>query len=130
MKNDIFLGLKKLRSAIEKLKEGADIARSELERDGVIQRFEFAFELLWKSAKLILEDIGINVNSPKEIFKAMYKNGMIDNEKVMIEMLEDRNNMSHTYNKELAEKIFSNIKEKYILLLEHLLKVLNDKAEN
>ncbi len=130
MKDDISLALKKLKSAIEKLKDGVNIAKSELEKDGVIQRFEFAFELLWKSAKLILEDMGINANSPKEIFKVMYKNNMISNEKILLEMLEDRNKMSHTYNKELSEKIFFNIKEKYIYLFEQLLNASESKAKD
>jgi|DewCreStandDraft_4_1066084.scaffolds.fasta_scaffold02884_3 nucleotidyltransferase substrate binding protein (TIGR01987 family) len=128
MKDDVMIGLDNLQNAIEKLKEGIIIAKSELEKDGVIQRFEFAFELLWKSAKLILENTGIKANSPKEVFKIMYKNGMIKDEKLLLEMLEDRNKMSHTYNKDLSEKIFLNIKAKYVLLFEQLLKNLKEKV--
>lgn len=128
MKDDILVALNKLQNAVEKLKEGIKIAKSELEKDGVIQRFEFAFELLWKTAKLILEDTGIKANSPKEIFKIMYKNGMVKDEKTLLEMLEDRNKMSHTYNKKLSEQIFLNIKDKYIVLIEQLLKILKENA--
>jgi len=128
MKDDVMIGLDNLQNAIEKLKEGIIIAKSELEKDGVIQRFEFAFELLWKSAKLILENTGIKANSPKEVFKIMYKNGMIKDEKLLLEMLEDRNKMFHTYNKDLSEKIFLNIKAKYVLLFEQLLKNLKEKV--
>jgi len=130
MKNDIRLSLEKLKNAIDKLKEGLNSAKNDLERDGVIQRFEFTFELLWKSAKLILDDKGIKTTSPKEVFKAIYKCGFFGDEKGLLEILSDRNIMSHTYNKNLAEKIFLNIKEKHIILIEKLFNSLNEKQKD
>ncbi len=127
MKNDIDLSIEKLKNAIDKLKEGLNNAKSDLERDGVIQRFEFTFELLWKSAKLILDDSGIKTSSPEEIFKVIYKLGFLDDEKGLLEMLNDRNIMSHTYNKNLAEKVYFNIKEKHIILIEKLFNILKEK---
>lgn len=129
MKDDITLSLQKLKDAIDKLREGINIAKSDLEKDGVIQRFEFTFELLWKSAKLIFHDMGINVNSPKETFKLMYKNGMIEDENLLLEMLYDRNSMSHSYNKELSEKIFLNIKQKYVSFIEKIFDALEIKTK-
>ena len=41
----------KLEKAFSKLKEGAASAQDELDKDGMIQRFEFTFEQLWKTLK-------------------------------------------------------------------------------
>ena len=43
-----FTKLSDLLSALEQLKSGLLEAKNDLDRDGVIQRFEFTFELLWK----------------------------------------------------------------------------------
>lgn len=59
MKNEFLFSMKKLQYAFSRLKEGADSAADELDKDGVIQRFEFTFELLWKTLKLFLADQGI-----------------------------------------------------------------------
>ena len=56
MKNQLEYSLNQFRNALDRLSEGAAEARDELDRDGVIQRFEFCFELLWKTLKIYLED--------------------------------------------------------------------------
>lgn len=101
---------------------------SELTIDGTIQRFEFCFELAWKAMKdtLYLAD-GIQAKSPKSALQEAYSLGWIQNEKLWIGMLEDRNNSSHTYNKKLALEIYERIvsyytemQKLYILLKEKI----------
>lgn len=48
-------------SALKTLEEALDVAQSDLEVDGALQRFEFTFELFWKTLKLHLELEGIIV---------------------------------------------------------------------
>ncbi|MCS7244426.1 MAG: nucleotidyltransferase substrate binding protein [Candidatus Calescibacterium sp.] len=59
-KTELLVLLSKLKRAYYKLKEAvnSDI-KSELERDGVIQRFEFTFDIFWKTLKIILRYKGI-----------------------------------------------------------------------
>lgn len=114
----------KLKNAFDKLNEGADIADDELQRDGVIKRFEFTFELLWKTLKIYLENQGIIVRSPRESLKEAFKLNLIEDEKVFLDMLKDRNETTHIYDKETADKIFNRIKSDYISAIENVVKKL------
>jgi nucleotidyltransferase substrate binding protein (TIGR01987 family) len=77
--------------------------------DAAIQRFEFTIELFWKLLKRILASKGVDVIYPKDVLQQAYKGSLIDDEKVWLAMLRDRNLTSHTYNEELADEIFKNL---------------------
>lgn len=82
--------------------------------DGVIQRFEFTYELAWKLMKAYLEYEGTtNVNSPRSAFKEAFAAGLIINGDVWIDMINDLNLTVHTYNEQLAQEIYERVKEKY-----------------
>lgn len=85
--------------------------------DATIQRFEFTFELFWKWLKFIQQQ-GIEMNFPKEVLKEAYKAKMIDDEQIWLQMLNDRNLTSHTYNSDLAFSIYTHIKT-YTPLIRH-----------
>jgi len=121
--------LSKLKDAFIRLKEGTEAAEDELDKDGVIQRFEFTFELLWKVLKIFLEDSGIEAKTPKESLKRAFKIGWLREEKVFLDMLEDRNKTSHIYDKETSEEIFERIKTTYLLAMENLLERLKMGVE-
>lgn len=114
--------LDRLREAVVEFKrEDA----SDVVRDGLIQRFEFTYELSWKTTKEYLEDIGIvDKNSPKAVIKEAYVQKLIVNEKNWLLMLNDRNMTSHVYREEMAEEIAERITTYYVkefeLLLERL----------
>ncbi len=98
---------------------------SELEKDGVIQRFEFTFELAWKTLKDYLEDQGFaDVSSPKKAIQKAFSNDLIKDGDLWVTMQEDRNRMSHLYDQSVSKIIFANIKEKYAAALAGLAKVL------
>ena len=82
-------------------------------RDSAIQRFEFTVEIFWKLLKNIVKDNeGIICNSPKSCIREFFTSGYIkeDNAKLLMEMIDDRNMTSHTYHEEVAEIIFSKLK--------------------
>lgn len=112
---------RKLKEACFKLKEGVVSAKTELEKDGVIQRFEFTFELLWKSLKIYLGHQGFIVKTPRESFKSAFKIGLITKEQDFLNMLEDQNMTSHIYSKEESEKIFNRIKDFYLNNIQYVL---------
>ena len=123
MSDELKFSLEKLNSAIKRLDEGVKEAKDNLGRDGVIQRFEFTFELLWKTLRLFLLDEGIITKSPKESLKEGFKFGLIKDEEIYLDMLEDRNQTSHIYSEEVSKEIFKRIKTRY---LNPLIKILNE----
>jgi nucleotidyltransferase substrate binding protein (TIGR01987 family) len=83
---------------------------SELERDGAIQRFEYCFDLAWKAVKRYLEKTGLlDLNSPRSVFVAAYAEGVIDDEVIWSTIILKRNASVHTYNRQLAESLFSEL---------------------
>lgn len=112
------------KNALSRLKEG--IAKyngtDDLLRDGVIQRFEFTFELAWKTLKAVFEDEGlIGLNSPKTVLREAFAAELIKEDELWLAMLKDRNSTAHIYNEQLAIEICHNIQEKYIMALAKLL---------
>ena len=113
-----------------KLKEGLNQydSTNELQRDGIIQRFEFSFELAWKTLKEIFEEEGlIGLNSPKMVLKEAFSAGIITEDKIWLNMLMDRNTTSHVYDEGTAIEICKNIEEKYIEALEKLINKINER---
>jgi nucleotidyltransferase substrate binding protein (TIGR01987 family) len=98
---------------------------SELERDGVIQRFEYTFELSWKLFKQYLLSTGIRCNSPKDAIRELAKQGALKDPERWMGYLTARNYTSHTYDKKVAEWVFATAKD-FISDLEKLLDVLKN----
>ena len=130
MEDVLEYSLNKLKNANQKLKEGIEHAKDELDKDGVIQRFEFTFELLWKALKIYLEYQGIIVKTPRDSFVEAFRIDLISDEKIFLDMLEDRNNTTHIYDKETSEKIFNRIKKNYQTEIAKVIELLNKSLIN
>jgi nucleotidyltransferase substrate binding protein (TIGR01987 family) len=118
--------LQKLADAVTRLNEGIAQASSDLNKDGVIQRFEFTFELMWKSLKIILGDKGVDCKTPKDCLKAAFRIGLIEDEEAFLDMLEDRNKTSHIYDQEEASAIYQRIKDTHAKNIKLLLTRLQE----
>ena len=117
-KTDVLMALNKLDKAYKTLQKAVDIAENDLERDGTIKRFEFTFEVLWKMLKINLDYYGIDCNSPKICIKEAFRNKLIDDGEIFLDMLEDRNKTTHIYDDETAGQIFDRIKIVYVKAIE------------
>lgn len=126
MKEEIEYAMKKLNSALTRLKEGTVEARDDLDKDGVIQRFEFTFELFWKALKIYLEYKGIEAKTPRDCLKEAFRINLLEIEEIFLDMLEDRNKTSHIYDKETSKEIFERIKCIYIQSIEKVLDKLKE----
>lgn len=93
---------------------------NELEKAGIIQFFEMAFELAWKVLKDYLESEGYMVKSPRETIKQAFQIGLIDNGHIWIDALANRNLTTHTYDEELASKMAKEIISIYLPELEKM----------
>lgn len=106
--------------AVLRLREAVQLPNpSDIERDAIIQRFEFTFEAVWKAAQAYLRTIeGIDVASPKSVIRACREVGLFDESETMLalKMADDRNLTVHTYNEPLAMAIYERIKNYYPLL--------------
>ena len=109
-----------LQNAVKRLREAVAQPESDLIRDAVIQRFEFTFELVWKSLKLYLERQGLDCGGPRSTLKKAFTEGLInspDEADVWLRVLEDRNLTSHAYDEALATRIYQHVVQEYVALL-------------
>lgn len=111
-------------TALRRLKEAIDMYKQDENAvllDGTIQRFEFTVELGWKLLKEYLEyeKFG-DFNSPRSTIKEAYKVGLIQDGESWLDMLDDRNLTSHTYDETVAKEIYRNILTNHYDILKKL----------
>jgi nucleotidyltransferase substrate binding protein (TIGR01987 family) len=101
---------------------------NELERNGLVQRFEFSLEIGWKVMKDFLEDQGFDFSpSPKETFRQAQNAAYIDYAQALIDGLEIRNVLSHDYSgdkfqaseEKLRNTVFPALQKLYYFFLTH-----------
>ena len=100
------LHVTQLEAALSTLDEVLMMEWSRVVRDAAIQRFEYCFELVWKLIKRRLKLDGIEVNSPRQAIRHAFENGYIEDADFWFELLEDRNLTTHTYNADIADKVY------------------------
>lgn len=86
------------------------------ERDyaGIIQNFEFSYELLWKTLKVVLESNGIQAPFPRVAFEESFKRKMISGNEIWKEIMDARNQTVHTYDPQLAHALYPMIKNRFL----------------
>ncbi|MDR0321191.1 MAG: nucleotidyltransferase substrate binding protein [Treponema sp.] len=113
------------KKALTVLKNAVELAGkrdlTDLEKQGVIQAFEFTFELSWNVMKDYLDEQGINdIIGSKNAIRHSFNEGIIEDGDVWMDMLRHRNLASHIYDEETAEDIYSAIKNTYYRLFSKL----------
>ncbi len=103
---------------------------SELEKQGLIQSFEFTFELSWKVIKDYLQFMQVDAKFPREVIKQGFHYGLIDDGDIWMDMLEKRNLMAHTYDEEKSQLSFDLITQQYYLQLKKLVQVFGRKRDD
>ena len=95
---------------------------SDLEKEGVIQRFEYTWELAWKTIKDYLENEGIVLEkiTPKAVIVAALEARIIICKEDWMRALDDRNRMSHVYSRIVFAEIVNNIEQGYLSLFDQL----------
>lgn len=103
---------------------------SELERAGLIQMFEVAFELAWKTQKDYLNYQAFNINSPREAIKKSFQIELIEDGETWLNALLARNATTHIYDETLAKEMVQIIIRQYIPAMQQLSAALEDKQNN
>jgi nucleotidyltransferase substrate binding protein (TIGR01987 family) len=103
---------------------------SELERQGLIQAFEFTQELSWKVMKdYFLEQGNTDITGAKDAFRVAFQVGLIEDGEHWMNMIKSRNLSSHTYNENIAEEIIAQIVKFYYVLLKDFEIMMENKIK-
>ena len=113
------------KKALVQLKNAVELSKqrplSLLEKQGVIQAFEFTHELAWNVLKDYLEDQGNqNIKGSKDTTRAAFKVELIADGEQWMAMIQSRNLSSHTYDEQTAEQLVTAIIQDYFPLFEAL----------
>lgn len=106
-------------------------AERELMRDGVIQRFEYTFELSWKILRRYLEEYGLErVDSltNRDLFRVGYEQGLLRDAEAWLDFLKKRNLTSHTYQAATAQVVYQSASE-FLRDARFLLERLEEKIQ-
>lgn len=108
--------LKDYRNAVDRLEEALQEEETEIVIDGVLHRFEFTFELAWKTMKDALEYLGLvdKTGSPRENIQLGFRHGLIEDGEKWIEIMLSRNSLAHLYDEKTSRNIYKKIKTEYI----------------
>jgi nucleotidyltransferase substrate binding protein (TIGR01987 family) len=94
---------------------------SNLEEQGMIQRFAFTHELAWNVLKDYLEHQGFTgVVGSRDATRLAFKNGLIEDGEAWMAMIEDRNRTTHTYNEDTAREVVDNVRNRFFPAFEKL----------
>ena len=121
------VSFEKFDKALSQLKAATSKApANDLERDGVIQRFEYTIELLWKVSKKVLEENGVTAVAPKDVIRELANIGWINNPEELISFLKMRNETSHSYKEEIAKEVYK-ASVKFVSVADSVTKILKEK---
>lgn len=115
-----------LREALER----GPTALNQLEKEGVVQRFEYCFELAWKTVKDYLEESGMvfSTVTPRQVLKDAFAAKVLAEGQVWMDMLDHRNLLSHTYSQANFERAVEAVHQSYLPAFERLHDFLQEEA--
>lgn len=118
----------RLNEANMSYKKNAD---NDIFQDALIKRFEFTFELAWKTLREFMLDQGytLEILSPKGVISFAWQEGLIQSEELWLSMLQARNQTAHDYGRELSAEIAEDISNRYAKELTALKKYIADNLK-
>jgi nucleotidyltransferase substrate binding protein (TIGR01987 family) len=109
--NNYMQAFRELESAVSLAKERA---LSKLEKQGLIQGFEYTHELAWNLMKDYLAEQGYTtLIGSKDTTRQAFKSGLVSDGEIWMEMIKARNLTSHTYDEALADEVLDSITDKF-----------------
>ncbi len=100
---------------------------STLAKEGLIQRFEYTFELAWKTLKDYLESQSVDVKFPREVIKQSFQYQLLNNGDIWMDMLEKRHLLAHTYDEQNFQLALASITRSYYPQMNALYQLLQQK---
>ncbi|MCC6300831.1 MAG: nucleotidyltransferase substrate binding protein [Anaerolineales bacterium] len=94
---------------------------NELEEQGLIQAFEYTYELAWNTLKDYFESQGeTNLYGSRDAFRLAFQRGLIEDGETWMDMVRSRTLTGHTYNEEVAKQISTAVSQRYFQQFEKL----------
>ncbi|MDO5664753.1 MAG: HI0074 family nucleotidyltransferase substrate-binding subunit [Bacteroidia bacterium] len=120
--------LSKILEVVESGRTMSDL--SDLEKEGLVQRFEYAFELAWKTLQDLLIYRGYEITpGPNYVLRKSFEDGLITDHDGWRKMAKARNITTHTYDEEDAAEIVQNIYDNYAGLFKELDYILKKQED-
>lgn len=112
--------------AIEVVKATPD---DDLLQSGLVQTYEYTFELALKTLKDYLESKGYVLRSPRETIRQGFQSGFIANAEDWLQALADRNLIDHIYDDEVMARVLKDVFERYFFILQEFNTSFKAKAD-
>lgn len=101
---------------------------NKLEEQGLIQCFEYNFELAWNTIKDFYQSQGeTGIQGSRDSFRLAFQRGLVADGHLWMEMIKSRILTAHTYNEDTANLVINDIKGRYYCAFLELIKVLESK---
>ena len=124
-----FSNLKKALSNLDeavKLSEERELTK--LEKQGLIQSFEYTYELAWNTLRDFYRSKGeVDIQGSRDAFRLAFERGLIEDGQVFMNMIKSRQLSSHTYNEETADDIYQDIVNHYFCAFQELVERLQQE---
>lgn len=115
--------------ALVLLREGVALLEGEVHpivQEGLVQRFEYTFELAWKTLKdyLVWKKVTLVRSGPADVIRAAFAADYITDGTVWMDALDARNEMSHVYKRQAFERVVVAIRDRFLERFEDLHEML------
>jgi nucleotidyltransferase substrate binding protein (TIGR01987 family) len=100
--------------ALQQLSKAVDLSQqrdlSELEKQGLIQAFEFTHELAWNVMRDYFAYQGnTSIMGSRDAVREAFQKSLVTDGEGWMEMIQSRNQTSHTYNQAVADEIVEKV---------------------
>lgn len=129
MPNNLIESYASFKKAYEKLKEFVETDNdSEKDRGAIINAFQYTFELFWKTLQKYMRQMEmLDELEPSSTIRTAFQYNLLEEGQGYMNMLKDRNLITHTYKEDTAMDIYQNIKKEYIGLLNEFIEKFDTK---
>lgn len=129
MPNNLIESYETFKKAYQKLKEFIDTDNgTEKDRAAIIHAYEYTFELWWKALQRYLQDYEtVTEFGPGATIRNAFQYGIIEEGQDYMDLLRDRNLISHTYKENIAIEIHERIVKKHINILSKFIEQFDNK---
>lgn len=122
------------RKALSRLEDAVTLSTtrplSDLEKQGLIQAFEFTYELAWNTVKDFYESMGeTDIQGSIDAFRLAFNRGLVSMGEELLNSVRSRRLSSHTDNDEIANGIYHDIVHSYIFAFRELRDNLSEEKK-